>query len=151
MFLFLLLLFLLKTSCQYFLSINVSDGVWVRVHGGLAVWQKNVCVCVQAIGHYCIKIVFLRKNTALLVKGEIRVTNHYSLVFGLQAFVICQVMSCGPNKHVSLTHLRTRGSMDGGMHFIQCLHDVLVDEWRNGVGEYKPIRAIQGEKSGHSS
>lgn len=28
---------------------------------------------------------------ALLVKGEIRITNHYSLVFGLQAQQVCVI------------------------------------------------------------
>ena len=44
--LFLLLLLLLKTFCQYLLSFYVSGGMCVSVYDGLAVWEKNVCVCV---------------------------------------------------------------------------------------------------------
>lgn len=62
--------------------------------------------------------LFLRANTVLLVKREIRVTNHYSLVFGPQALVTRQVMWCGPNKHVLQMHLSTRGSMNRDVHFI---------------------------------
>lgn len=50
MLLFLLLLLLLKTFCQYFLSLYVSGDMWVSVYNGLVGWQKNasacVCVCV---------------------------------------------------------------------------------------------------------
>ena len=77
-----------------------------------------VCVCVYRQLDIIVLKLFFSEKMHTAGEGEIRVTNHYSVVFGLQAFVICQVMSCGPNKHVSLTHLRTRSSRDGSICFI---------------------------------
>lgn len=121
------------------------------------VWRDSrgirvcACVCRKLEGEaYSLDIIlwkpFLRAYTALLVKGEIRVTNSYSLMLRIQAFVTCQVM-CGPRKHINNASEYQRQYEWKCTFHPQCLHYVLVEGWRKGMGGHKTNQETMKELS----
>ena len=118
-------LFQNKGSCSYFFCccscwrhlvniFSVSMFLVVCKLECMVVWQygRRVCVCMCVCVCRQLDIIVLKLFLSEKIqhcwwreKSESPTITHLCL-------------GSRPNKYVSLTHLRTRGSMDGGIHFI---------------------------------